>query len=225
SGAGVGPSVPMVGTLQYFLLPYIEQDNAYKAMANNHNDSWWCGIGIKTYVSPADPTAPANGEPDTGSPRFGSSYAPNEAVFGPPVRGNSNPIARIPATFQDGTRNTIVFAEKFMTCGPGNGSATFYWGETCLDFCSPSNKSWSCNRLGSPSGVGPPPMFYNSQGANFGFANTTFQLNPPPATCNPCMLQSPFAGGLLVALGDGSVRLVSSGVSATTWTNAVSPND
>src|SRR6478736_749683 len=25
-GAGVGPSVPMVGTLQYFMLPYIEQD-------------------------------------------------------------------------------------------------------------------------------------------------------------------------------------------------------
>jgi prepilin-type N-terminal cleavage/methylation domain-containing protein len=163
SGAGVPPSVPMIGTLQYFMLPYIEQDNAYKAMAGNHNDSWWCGIGIKTYVSPADPTAPANGEPDPNSPRFGSSYAPNEAVFGYPHRGNSNPVARIPATVPDGTSNTIVFAEKFMTCGPSGQSATFYWGETCLDCGSgvkPNNPlplTGACNRPGPPPCVGSPP--------------------------------------------------------------------
>jgi prepilin-type N-terminal cleavage/methylation domain-containing protein len=219
------PPSRMVGTVQYFMLPYIEQDNTYKQMAINHNDSWWCSYGIKTYVNPGDSTAPANGEPDTGNPRFGTSYAPNEAVFGPSRRGTSTPVARIPATFQDGTSNTIVFAEKFMTCGPKSASATFYWGETCLTCGSPGNITGTCNRLGNPGSVGSPPMFYNSQGANFGFAGVTFQLKPPPASCNPCMLQGPWPSGILVGLGDGSVRLVSSGITATTWTNAVGPQD
>src|SRR5206468_3313169 len=48
------PSV-QIGTVQYFMLPFIEQDNAYKAQATLHPDSWWCGYTIKTYSSPADP--------------------------------------------------------------------------------------------------------------------------------------------------------------------------
>jgi prepilin-type N-terminal cleavage/methylation domain-containing protein len=233
-GAGVGPRTPMVGTVQYFMLPYIEQDNVYKQMAINHNDSWWCSYNIKTYVNPGDPSAPANGEPDTGNPRWGTGYAPNEAVFavGLAIKPNwrdglhAAPVARIPATFQDGTSNTIVFAEKYMVCGPSSTSrAAFYWGETCLDCGSPGTKDGACNRLGNPPSVGSPPMFYTSQGANFGFAGVTFQAKPPPNNCNPCMLQGPWAGSILVGLGDGSVRLVSSGITAKTWTNAVGPQD
>jgi prepilin-type N-terminal cleavage/methylation domain-containing protein len=220
-GAGVGPSTPMVGTLQYFMLPYIEQDNTYKQMAVNHNDSWWCSYNIKTYVSPADPSAPANGEPDTGNPRFGTSYAPNEAVFGTPVRASSNPVARIPASFPDGTSNTIVFSEKYMICGPSNGSfAVFYWGESCLTCGNPGTKAGTCNRLGNNAGgLGSPPMFYNSL--------TVQPQAKPPSTngCNPCMLQALYPAGTLVGLGDGSVRLVSTSISQTTWANAVSPND
>jgi len=43
--------------------------------------------------------------------------------------------------------------------------------------------------------------------------------------CNPCMLQAPSAGGILVGLGDGSVRLVSTGISPATWSAAITPND
>src|SRR5262249_52372725 len=110
AGAGVGPSTPMVGTVQYFMLPFIEQDNVYKLQAQLHPDSWWCGYNIKTYISPSDPSAPASGNPDTSNPRFGTSYAPNEAVFAdgltivPGFRnGRTPPVARIPATFLDGT--------------------------------------------------------------------------------------------------------------------------
>jgi len=223
-GAGVGPSVPMVGTLQYFMLPYIEQDNVYRQMAINHPDSWWCGYAIKTYVSPADPSSRASGMIDTTNPRAGSSYAPNEAVFGTPVRGNSDPTAKIPGTVLDGLSNTIFFAEKYMACGPTTTQqSVFYWGETCLDCGSPGNKTGACNRLANLSnnigGTGSPPMFYNSLTA-------VPQFRPVPDNgCNPCLLQGPFTGGILVGLGDGSVRLVSSGISATTWANAVAPRD
>jgi prepilin-type N-terminal cleavage/methylation domain-containing protein len=223
----LNPPATIVGTVQFFMLPFIEQDNVYKAQAALHPDSWWCGYGIKTYVSPTDPTAPADGFPDHSNPRAGTSYAPNEAVFAsgltivPGFRnGNVGPTARIPATFVDGTSNTIVFAEKYMICGPSPGStAAFYWGETCIDCGSPGNYPGSCNRLsGDPTNVGSPPMFYTS-------VAQPPQQKPPPNNCNPCMLQAPNSGGTLVGLGDGSVRMVSSGISPVTWANAVQPAD
>jgi prepilin-type N-terminal cleavage/methylation domain-containing protein len=223
------PSSPQVGTVQYFMLPYIEQDNVYKEQARLHPDSWWCGYTIKTYNSPADPSAPGDGYPDKVRPRYGSSYAPNEAVFAnglnitPSFRSGraASPVARIPGTFSDGTSNTIVFAEKYMICGPKSGNlAAFYYGETCLDCGSPGTKAGACNRLGPDTTyVGSPPMFYNSV--------TLPPQNRPAFSngCNPCMLQAYHGSGILVGLGDGSVRMVSSGISQQTWANAVSPND
>jgi hypothetical protein len=38
-------------------------------------------------------------------------------------------------------------------------------------------------------------------------------------------LQTPYAGGILVSLGDGSVRSVSSGVSQYSWNLALNPAD
>jgi prepilin-type N-terminal cleavage/methylation domain-containing protein len=214
AGNGVAGSVGNVrGTLQYFLLPFIEQDNAQKTMAGNHPDSWWCGFGIKTYISPADPTNPPSGLVDPGSPRYGTSYAPNEWVFGSNGTGttnltsNTSPRASIPATFVDGTSNTILFAEKYAVCGGSNTSvASFYWGET----------GGACNRVGAQGGNGSTPGFYTLNPP---------QNSPPPFACNPCMLQGPHAGGILVGLGDGSVRLVASGISNTTWAFAVQPAD
>jgi prepilin-type N-terminal cleavage/methylation domain-containing protein len=223
----MSPPQIQVGTVQFYLLPYIEQENTYKAQAALHPDSWWCGYGIKTYVSPADPSAPADGFPDHSNPRAGTSYAHNEAVFAsgltvtPSFRnGHIGPVARIPATFVDGTSNTIVFAEKYMTCGPKSGSqATFYWGETCLNCGSPNTYAGACNRLGSnPVPVGSPALFYNS-------ITLPPQAKPSPTNCNPCMLQALYASGLQVGLGDGSVRMVSTSISQTTWIHAVSPND
>jgi len=227
AGAGVGPSKPMIGTVQYFLLPFIEQNNTYQQMAINHPDSWWCGYSIKTFLGPSDPTMVPSGLIDTSSPRAGTSYAPNEAVFAagltivPGFRnGNTGPVASIPRTFIDGTSNTIVWAEKYATCGNSpTSTATFYYGETCIDCGSPSTYAGACNRLGTPSGVGSPPMFYSSR-------TVPPQNKPSPfAGCNPCLLQAQNAGGILVGLGDGSVRVVSTSISPVTWANAVSPND
>jgi prepilin-type N-terminal cleavage/methylation domain-containing protein len=221
------PKPVQVGTVFYFLLPYIEQDSVYRAQAILHPDSWWCGYTIKTYNCPADPSSPGDGYPDHVRPRYGTSYAPNEAVFAygltikPSWRnGHINPVARIPTTFQDGTSNTIVFAEKYMICGPRQGRlAAFYYGETCLNCGSPGTYAGACNRLGSDTTyVGSPPMFYNS-------LILPPQNKPPMTNCNPCMLQGMYPSGILVGLGDGSARLVSTGISQQTWINAVQPAD
>jgi prepilin-type N-terminal cleavage/methylation domain-containing protein len=230
------PNSTWVGTPQYWILPYIEQQNVYQAQAGLHPDSWWCGYTIKTFTNPADPSAPASGYPDSSTPRYGSSYAPNEAVFAAGLTitddghwrgGQNDPVARIPATFGDGTSNTIVWAEKYQLCGPAaNRYAIFFYGETCLSCGSPSRWPSSCNRLGNnPGGLGSPPMFYSSTIVPGQPLAVPPQNKPSPYNCNPCILQGPHSGGILVGLGDGSVRLVSTGISPTTWTLAVNPND
>jgi prepilin-type N-terminal cleavage/methylation domain-containing protein len=211
--ANPGPrNSPMTGTPFFWMLPFIEQKNTYDLMLNRHNDSWWCGWDIKTFVSPADPSAPPNGMPDTSSPRAGTSYAPNEYVLTPiynanwPTRDKGSATARLPASIPDGTSSTIVFAEKRMMC-PWQGGSVFYWGET----------GGGCGRTGSnPSSIGSIPAF-----------NTLAlpQFNPYPNACNPCLLNSSTDGGILVALFDGSSRLVSQGISQITWANAVQPAD
>ncbi len=211
----------MNGTVEYFLLPYMEQGNIFNQVAANNDDSWYCTYGIKTYIGPADPTEPPSGELDTGSPRFGSSYSPNEWVFDestfPSVQNPSNhtqlggtaPFARIPNAVPDGLSQTIFFAERYAVCGNSSSNvATYYWGET----------GGACNRTGGQGGNGSIPGFYT--------ITAPPQPQPNPfSTCNPCMLQAPYAGGILVGLGDGSVRLVGASISAATWANAVQPAD
>jgi hypothetical protein len=51
------------------------------------------------------------------------------------------------------------------------------------------------------------------------------QFQPSAAACDPARVQGPYAGGMMVGLGDGSVRLVNSGVSALTWSVAIFPGD
>jgi hypothetical protein len=211
-------------------------------MAAIHSDSWWCGYNIKTYFSPGDPSP---GAPliDGNNPRYGTSYAANEAVFTagqamkPTWRSGTNvaPGARMALTFADGTSNTVVFAERYMVCASPSGSAMnraeVYWGETCLDCWSP----YTCNRINSAGNAGNPPLFYASQGAVHLTPNNDFKLNSPLAqvpqikptqqTCDPCRLQGFWTGGTLVGMGDGSVRLVSGGISQQTWSDATNPAD
>jgi len=237
-GANQYPSNPAAmtggGTLQFYLMPFIEQQVNFnnmnaQAIANGHTSSWWAMYPIKTYVSPTDPTNPPGGLIDTGSPRYGTSYAPNESVFG---SGNAvgstytqmndvNPAtANIPKTFLRGTSNTIVWAEKYAVCGTATQNvATFYWGEN----------GGTCNREGGQGGNGSVPGFYNSIPPN---ANTIGlpQWAPNPfgsgtPICNPCLLQSFETGAIQVGLGDGSVRGVSSSISNPTWFLAVTASN
>ncbi len=179
------------GTLQYFILPFIEGDNSYK---NTGWASWQNADVIKSYISPADPTLPASNL--TWGNRGATSYASNWYVFG--SGGWDGSSAAIPRTFVDGTSNTIVWGERYCICG----SLQHIWSED--------------GQGSGPGSNGYAPAFWDLN---------LPQLKPSPAQCNQNLLQSPFSGGVLVGLGDGSVRSVSTGVSQTTWQNAIIPND
>jgi prepilin-type N-terminal cleavage/methylation domain-containing protein len=208
ANGGNGPPAP-IGTVHYFILPYMEAGNIYNSI---NTASWHSGpengttSGVmKSYMSPGDPTVPANGTVVTFSTTRGAtSYVSNYYVFGNTAGGSAN----IPATFQDGTSNTIVFAERYITCG-----------------------TYPLTYLESGQGVGPsagsdrfaPSIWFDQSGG--GDVLTLPQFHPAVNQCDPTRVQGPYAGGIMVGLGDGSVRLVNSGVGNPTWAHALYPSD
>jgi prepilin-type N-terminal cleavage/methylation domain-containing protein len=198
---GNGPPAP-IGDIHYFILPYMEQGNTYNSISVA---SWnTTGQVIKNFISPGDPTAPANGLVTTFSTTRGAtSYASNYYVFGNTAGGS----ASIPKTFQDGQSNTIVFVERYVTCG----GISLTWTE------SGQGAGPNGNRF-------PPSVWFQQNGSGVDLL-TLPQFQPTVAQCDPARAQGPYAGGILVGLGDGSIRLVNSGVGNPTWANALYPAD
>jgi len=239
-GASYQPS--HFGTQYYWLLPYIEQDNAFKAVVQN---SWRSHAIIKTYFAPGDPSLPANGGTwnDGSTPRGAASYAANWHAFrgGWDEDWQSSGNMNIPKIV-DGTSNTIFFAERYAICGRNGdsqgaeqGYVEHIWGEdgqgagpTFQAYGFPGNKPYFAPSFWSPPNIVHPernlknyPWFYMP----------LFQVRPQVGAsctkggCCPFQLQAFSAGGIQVAMGDGSVRNVAAGVSQQTWGRAVDPAD
>jgi prepilin-type N-terminal cleavage/methylation domain-containing protein len=225
------------GTQFFFMLPFIEQDNAYKTCPQNN--SYQSQAIIKTFQAPNDPSAPANGS----TPNWGrgqASYAANWHVF----RGGWDEdwqvggVNRYPSCMPDGTSNTITFAERYVVCGPNGGqSGTVYaehiWGEDGQN-AGPTAEANNINAYFAPSFWSPPNITHPEQNlANYPWAYIgglhgppwLFQVAPTIAQCDPTKLQAYGAGGILVCMGDGSGRTVSPGISAITWGRAIDPAD
>ncbi len=195
-----------LGNPHYFILPYMEQKNIQSQAwggADQSNENWSTRAlqsnVVKAYISPGDPTAPSGGtvSASTGQ-ESGQPAGATTYAANALVFGTTtwgNPVGNITTLFPDGTSNTIVFAEKYAVC-------------------SGSQRAWQ--NLGGD--------LHNAYCPNF-YTTTLPQFQPSAANCNSAQLQGPYAGGIMVGLADGHVRLVSSGISATTWSYAVTPND
>jgi prepilin-type N-terminal cleavage/methylation domain-containing protein len=206
-------------TLHFWLLPFIEQDNLYKSAATGTTyapDVLPAGgeaatRAVKTYICPGDPTIDSgSGRNSVGQPALGSglaaaatTYAANGQVFATNfdpnsfLPGSGEGQARIPSTFQDGTSNTIVFAEKLGYCAVGNANNT--------------GSIWYRNNFSSTYGP-----YFNVRLAGPAYS---FQVQPLPfnTNCEYRLPSSPHTAGIVVAMGDGSSRMVTQGISTTTW--------
>jgi type II secretory pathway pseudopilin PulG len=110
------------GTIFFYLLPYIEQDNLYQKAAGNVWNNGVAGTPLPLLLNPKDKSAP----PDN---RYlgwlaTTNYAANWMAF---KDGGSS----LPMTFQDGTSNTFAFTERYQMCqGHPCGwayASLYYW--------------------------------------------------------------------------------------------------
>jgi prepilin-type N-terminal cleavage/methylation domain-containing protein len=157
----------------------------------------------RLFVSPADPSA------NVTLNRGLCSYAANGQVF----RGAPDLKRSIP----DGTSNTIALAEHYsMNCQV----YTFMW---ILPNLAGANRraTFADQEVGDvvPVTTGSPP----SSGPNY--LDLTFQVAPTPfaTKCFPMVAQTPHRGGMLVAMVDGSSKVISGGVAPAVYWGAVTP--
>lgn len=210
------------------LLMFVEQSALEKLAADKATWPQAQVTVVPIFNSPMDPTGrDGKGPADWGA----SNYAANWQVFGPgldvvppyfydstgfPITfyANGRTFAK---GFPDGTSNTIVFATRYTFCGPNNGGCL--WMPINLNPIYPTpTLTWGpffgfyTNVLGG----------YVPDAAGVGI---TFQDYPTEADCDPNYAQSFSQSGLMVALGDGSVRTVSPFITGLTWRNALLPAD
>jgi len=235
------------GTQQYFLLPFMEQENIYRTTFSN---SWRAEAVIKSFQAPADPSIPADGKTwRSGNGRGATSYAANWHVFGGgwgedwQIGGK----ARIPATIPDGTANTIGYFERYAVCGdPAQSTGYRYvehiWCEDGQNAGPRVTQGYNQNVYFSPSywiPVSPGGSGADPLPSNYPYSNTTPpipwniannftilpQIKPPVKQCSPIRLQAFGMGGIQVAMMDGSVRSVKATITELTWAWAIIPDD
>jgi prepilin-type N-terminal cleavage/methylation domain-containing protein len=204
---------------------------------NTATNTWLRQTKIPTYQCPSDPSLGNCLDWCDGD----ASYGGNFLVFGGVANKDTRPTpnnfqtvwdgrARIPATFQDGTSNTIVFAEMFGRCeSAASGSPGGNWWMRGVFFGSDKtpgtgdrDDSFPGDRLSSVFGGG-----ISVSGLVFAQGPASmFQTQPIPFIGNCDRRIRTSAGhtaGMNVGLGDGSVRFVTSSLSPNTWAQALTP--
>jgi len=257
SGAPFGQTPARMGTVFHHILPYVEQDAAYKKSYDwswrdaNQNPPGTAWVVVPIYVAPGDPTVPPGGVITAWNNRGAVSYGANAYVLGARdytgprlALANQDPIyqwgysqVNIPQiTSQDGTSNTMGFAERFAVCkhfepnatGNFQNTGTYYrvWGEDGQIFPSgnPNSSFWQTVPVGASNAFFAPSVFNWLRTPQFGVTN-----NPsvPTAANSPdCSRYQAFStGSIQVGMFDGSVRSVGSSVTQQTWQNAMRHDD
>jgi hypothetical protein len=175
----------------FHLLPYVEQDNLYRASYGRVGEFMiyapWNVVQkptLPTYLTSADPTGSKGGDR--------ASYVANALAL--PRHG-----ALYPASFTDGTSNTILFAEAYSEALGSFG----YGGRSYL---RPVVRRWSEEPVWWPVASG-----------------AMFQAGPPRVAADADLPQGFSRAGINVGMADNSVRFVKPTVSSRTFFAACTP--
>jgi type II secretory pathway pseudopilin PulG len=190
-----------------YLVPYLGERLGLRERPPN--------LGVKTFISPADPTADAENV-RRGVCSYGANWQVFRDIERPYILGNPH----LPATFVDGTATTILLAEHYAVCG----TMKFTWLPTNV---------MTFQVRGFPALFASMVHPETKRGVTVSSEpGKTFQTRPCPGTpetcgkreaCNGTLAQTPHASGMLVAMADGSVRTVAPTVSEQTYWAAVTP--
>jgi len=241
---GTAPSGWNGGSVHFYLLPFIDQQNMMIIWLNNgwtqsgNSNVWsYSQPPPKIYLCPSDPSGAGADGMVTGTvwdnPRVAiSNYLMNFQVFGMGA-------PKVPSSFPDGASTTGLIYEGYgKTYDFGNPNGAYYWGRAPWQF-----QDWGGDRNSpNPYRWGGHAMCYwgnrntvaneASPGDGAAFSTTSnlwskFQAQPSIGqTANDAVhwrTQSMHAPGINVLMGDASGKLVAPNVSANTWSASVTP--
>jgi prepilin-type N-terminal cleavage/methylation domain-containing protein len=214
---GAGSATNPWSPLHFTLLPYLEQGNIYRAVGSS-TASWGTGGGIngqtipvKAFLCPSDSTHNNGLGPNTGWTV--TSYSRNTYFFdggqAPNGVGHTLTVPKYSiGNIPDGTSNTVGILERLAyTVAYGWSSLwshhqqdRYIWGYSQWSPCYPYSYA-----AYSPASY--PPQFV------------------APNVAHPYYPNSGHASTIQCTLMDGSVRGVSAGVTPTTWSYAIIPDD
>src|SRR5207302_10364866 len=109
--------------------------------------------------------------------------------------------------FSDGTSHTLMYSEKYQVCGDGSPASTIqnYWFGSYLGNSAAADWAPVLPRTDLLTASG------QYAGADFLESN----LGVAPERCNPAAPSGPHTGAILIAMADGSVRLLSASLATT----------
>src|SRR5579872_6030584 len=221
---------PKGGPVLWMILPFLEQNDLYNA-ANGYayfhipqggsSYKWGCEYQQNLFLCPTDASGPDYGlwsvdgsANDVGLWAFGN-YATNFQVFGAPNVGdngaNMNGSPSFAYSFQDGTSNTIVFAEKARHLAD-NYDSLWAHGSWCVPYMALFAYGSANGSIGYTTAdtEGGPPI------PGIVGPASKFQVQPLPGTANPALASTAHIT-MHVLMGDGSVHLLSPGIDPNTW--------
>jgi len=221
---GNGTAAQPYASLHALILPYMEQTNVYNAFGNN---SWnQNNTRIKSYHCPSDATVWQS------YPEGGTSYAFNYVVFG--AYGGWGAVRKpggILTAMQDGSSQTVMFAERYKLCQPSSGGHTDpVWAANPW---STPNGPWAVAAFGYTTASNSPYGYPNYNGGlsgyypDMGWANgpgSPFQTAPTAQNCNWYVLNSPH-NTMQLLMGDGTVRSAAPSMTVQTFTQLCHPAD
>lgn len=195
----------------YALLPYLDRHDLRAQMEAPRK---YENRIVKVFVSPADPTF------DQSIEHGFISYRANGQVFvGTP---------HVDRTVRDGMANTVAIAEQYALCGK-----TKVWYIPDYEVRA-TFADWDDGYMGLdfPWTMGDPPVSTSAfklfrsaifSGEPWFETRWTFRVAPRPEECAAEWAATPHRSGMLVALMDGSIRVVHPDISITTYWGAVTP--
>jgi prepilin-type N-terminal cleavage/methylation domain-containing protein len=230
-----------------YLMPFIEQANTYNQIAalnppNSGSNATIRAQVIPVYVCPADTSIPSGIWSGWGI----CCYAVNLGIVLPfqnPQINNwwaATAQGDLVTAMPDGTSQTVAFAERYAYCNPSWGGHTDpVWA--AQPWSSPNGAwavagfGWSNNPNASKGWAnGNQPSYTTQSGTGVPGSGGTingpnglipFQVNPSAANCNWYVTQTAHDGGMVVGIGDASVRVITGSITPLTWWYACTPND
>ena len=246
--------LPYLGEDRIFNVFYSEKTAHYANLDSTDGETprGAAGYVIKAFLDPADKTAeggtaaPVSVElpwtpPKPFTRNFTGTYATTSFAANGLVFGSNN--ASLPGTFKDGTSNTLLIAQRPQVCVPLNGAAPVYnlWG---FGYYGPQTPAFALLTPDQPArmpstGQASPQLPLSSDWTSseipvrIGHASAPSEIpnsdrpfvqiiNGKP--CDPRLLGTPHASGILIALADASVRSISPTISAWTFRAACTPD-